>query len=94
MLAWVRRAALVITTDTGPMHIAAALRKPIIALFGPTDPARTGPYQQPASVLRHPLPCAPCLKSTCSYHPLLECLSAIAPAAVIDRAETILSAHP
>jgi lipopolysaccharide heptosyltransferase II len=92
MLAWVRRAALVITNDTGPMHIAAALRKPIIALFGPTDPARTGPYRQPGSVLRHPLRCSPCLKSTCSHHPLLECLAAIPPAAVIKRAEKILGA--
>lgn len=48
-----RRASLVIAGDTGPLHLAAALRKPVVALFGPTDPARNGPYGTMARVLRH-----------------------------------------
>ncbi len=42
-----RRAGLVIAGDTGPLHLAAALERPVVALFGPTDPARNGPYGAP-----------------------------------------------
>lgn len=48
-----RRANLVIAGDTGPLHLAAAMRRPVVALFGPTDPARNGPYGTAARVLRH-----------------------------------------
>lgn len=50
-----RRSALMIAGDTGPLHLAAALRVPVVALFGPTDPARTGPWGVPAVVLRNAL---------------------------------------
>jgi heptosyltransferase-1 len=53
MIALVRRAALVIAGDTGPLHLAAALERPVVGLFGPTDPARNGPYGTRAEVLRH-----------------------------------------
>lgn len=53
MIALLRRAAVVIAGDTGPLHLAAALRKPVVALFGPTDPERTGPYGTRSKVLRH-----------------------------------------
>jgi heptosyltransferase-1 len=51
-----RRARLVIGGDSGPMHMAAALGRPVVTLFGPTDPARNGPYFPAARfrVLRHP----------------------------------------
>ncbi len=49
-----RRASLFIGGDTGPMHLAAALGVPVLALFGPTDPARNGPYSSNSIVLRHP----------------------------------------
>ncbi len=45
MIALVRRAALVVAGDTGPLHLAAALEKPVVGLYGPTDPARNGPYK-------------------------------------------------
>ncbi|HEX2917365.1 MAG TPA: glycosyltransferase family 9 protein, partial [Edaphobacter sp.] len=48
-----RRASVVIAGDTGPLHLAAAMRRPVVALFGPTDPARNGPYGTAARVLRH-----------------------------------------
>ena len=48
-----RRASVVIAGDTGPLHLAAALERPVVALFGPTDPARNGPYGTQAKVLRH-----------------------------------------
>jgi heptosyltransferase-1 len=58
MIALTRRAALVIAGDTGPLHLAAALERPVVGLFGPTDPARngpygTGPYTTKTRVLRH-----------------------------------------
>ncbi len=59
LIALTRRAALVVAGDTGPLHLAAALNRPVLALFGPTDPARTGPWNvgpqhTQSCVLRHP----------------------------------------
>lgn len=86
MVEWIRRCDLMITNDTGPMHVAAALQKRVIALFGPTEPRRTGPYGQLENVLRiDSLPCSPCLKSRCHYEKPEECLRAITPAAVLNR---------
>lgn len=53
MIALVRRAAVVIGGDTGPLHLAAALERPVVGLYGPTDPERNGPYGTEARVLRH-----------------------------------------
>jgi heptosyltransferase-1 len=53
LIALTRRAEVVIAGDTGPLHLAAALQRPVVALFGPTDPARNGPYGTRARVLRH-----------------------------------------
>jgi heptosyltransferase I len=55
LIAFTRRARLFIGGDTGPMHLAAALGVPVIAIFGPTDPARNGPYGTRSIVLRNPL---------------------------------------
>jgi len=49
-----RRAAAVVGVDSGPLHLAAALGKPGVAIFGPTDPARNGPYGGSLEVLRDP----------------------------------------
>jgi lipopolysaccharide heptosyltransferase II len=85
MVEWLRRCELMVTNDTGPMHAAAALGKPLVALFGPTEPRRTGPYGHLESVLRIDLPCSPCLKSHCTYSKRDECLKAISPAMVFER---------
>jgi heptosyltransferase-1 len=53
LIALLRRAAAMVAGDTGPLHLAAALGRPVVALFGPTDPARTGPYGSCSRVLRH-----------------------------------------
>jgi len=87
---WLRLCRLMITNDTGPMHVAAALGKPLVALFGPTEPRRTGPYGHLESVLRHDLPCSPCLKSHCAWEKPEECLKAISPALVLERVCSIL----
>ena len=87
MVEWLRLCDLLVTNDTGPMHVAAALGKPLVALFGPTEPRRTGPYGQLENVLRLDLPCSPCLKSHCHYEKPNECLNALSPATVFERVE-------
>ncbi len=74
MVEWIRLCELMVTNDTGPMHVAAALGRPVVALMGPTEPRRTGPYGQPGSVLQLDLQCAPCLKPRCSNLEPLACL--------------------
>jgi heptosyltransferase-1 len=91
MIEWVRLCDLMVTNDTGPMHVAAALGKPLVALFGPTEPRRTGPYGQLENVLRIELPCSPCLKSYCVYEKPNECLKAISPATVFEHVKKELS---
>ena len=54
LIALARRASLFIGGDTGPMHLAAALQVPVVAIFGPTDPARNGPFGTRNIVLRDP----------------------------------------
>ena len=84
MVEWIRLSELMVTNDTGPMHVAAAMGKRVVALFGPTEPARTGPYGQSQHVLQLNLPCVPCMKSRCAYFKPLECLRALPVAAVFD----------
>lgn len=78
-----RRCDLLVTNDTGPMHLAAALRKPVVSLFGPTSPAQTGPYGQTHLALTRPLPCAPCMKGRCHWGEPLACLTGITPERVV-----------
>lgn len=85
MIEWLRVSEALVSNDTGPMHVAAALGKPVLALFGPTEPRRTGPYGQLDHVLRHPLPCAPCMKDSCRLETPFECLRAITPDAVFHQ---------
>jgi heptosyltransferase I len=92
MVEWLRLCDLMVTNDTGPMHVAAALGKPLVALFGPTEPRRTGPYGHLESVLRIDLPCSPCLKSHCTWGKPDECLKAISPEMVLERVRLKLQA--
>lgn len=91
MVEWLRLSCCLVTNDTGPMHVAAALKKPVIALFGPTDPRRTGPYGQLDHVAQTDLPCIPCMKSTCSWKEPLACLKGISPALVLKKLERIIA---
>ena len=86
LVEWLRHCDLMVTNDTGPMHVAAALGKPLIALFGPTEPRRTGPYGQLGNTMQvDHLPCVPCMKSVCTWKNPIECLTAISPASVFER---------
>jgi ADP-heptose:LPS heptosyltransferase len=85
---------LLVTNDAGPMHIAAALKRPFVSIFGPTEPRRTGPLHQLEGVLRDPPDCAPCMKPWCSSPIPLECLHRITPARVLAAVETRLAGPP
>jgi lipopolysaccharide heptosyltransferase II len=87
MIEWIRLSELMITNDTGPMHVAAAMGKPVVALFGPTEPRRTGPYLQLDHVVQNPLPCVPCLRPRCHYSKPMECLRGLPASLVLTRAK-------
>jgi lipopolysaccharide heptosyltransferase I len=82
-----RKVDLVITCDSGPMHIAAALGTRTVALFGPTDPRRTGPYGMGHRVLQKQMDCVPCFKRRC---PDNRCLKEITVEEVGEAAAEIL----
>jgi ADP-heptose:LPS heptosyltransferase len=85
MIEWLRACSAVVTNDTGPMHIAAAVDTPVVALFGPTDSRFTGPYHARGSVLHdQQLPCVPCFQRNCTRPEDRECLNAVSPEEVIS----------
>ncbi|MDM7202846.1 MAG: glycosyltransferase family 9 protein, partial [Thermodesulfobacteriaceae bacterium] len=61
----IRRSKLVLSVDTGSMHLASLLNKPIISLFGPTSEDRTGPWSEKFLVIKEQLSCQPCFKREC-----------------------------
>ena len=90
MIEWIRLTRLMVTNDTGPMHVAAALGRPVVGLFGPTEPRRTGPYGQLENVVQLTLPCVPCMKPRCHYTKPLECLRALSPETVFEAVDRTL----
>ena len=80
------RCAVVITNDSGPMHLAAAVGTPVVAVFGPTDPGLTGPYGKQHVVLRAGIPCSPCLKDHCTHTPSMECMTRVTVEQVLEAA--------
>ncbi len=83
-----KQANLVISVDTGTMHLAAAVGTPVIALFGPTAPWRTGPFGKQHKVIYHGLFCQPCFKKKC---PTRLCLKTIKVEEVMAAVEEISS---
>lgn len=72
----IKHARFIVSNDSGPMHIAAALSIPVFAIFGPTDPLKTGPYGRGHTVIRENIPCAPCFRRTCENLKCMNSLSA------------------
>lgn len=83
LVALMERAAVVIANDTGPMHIASALNRPLVSLFGPTNPIRTGPYKRMDTVLRVNIACSPCYSRKCSHQSCMQWLKEDAVAGAI-----------
>ncbi len=71
----IRGARFIVSNDSGPMHIAAALGIPVFAIFGPTDPLRTGPYGEGHTIIREDISCAPCFKKSCNDMKCMKSLS-------------------
>ncbi|MBI4843335.1 MAG: lipopolysaccharide heptosyltransferase I [Nitrospirae bacterium] len=69
LMASISGAKAVVSNDSGPMHIASALKRPVIAIFGPTDYEKTGPYgwqkNKDLHIIRAAVPCSPCFKKKC-----------------------------
>ena len=79
---------LIVTNDTGPAHIGAALGRPTIVIFGPTNPLTTRPFSPAAEILRHPPDCAPCMLRDCPIDH--RCMTAITVDEVFERSHALL----
>jgi heptosyltransferase-1 len=93
LTALLRAATLAVTADTGPMHLAVALGTPVVALFGPTAPWRTGPYGAGHEVVRLGLACSPCFKRRCPLSDQPPCLTQLSFQAVQESCEKILASR-
>jgi len=98
LAALIRRAEVAVTNDSGSMHVAASLGKPMVSVFGPTNPVHIGPYERPESVVRVDLPCSPCNYRRLSQCPFDHaCMKQVTSTMVVERVRKILSAaksHP
>ena len=83
-----KQADIMVTPDSGPMHLAAAMGTPVIALFGPTDPALTGPFGSIHRVVAKPVDCRPCFLRECSSN---KCMNQISVREVWEEIEQHLS---
>lgn len=92
LVAAIKKCDLLVTNDSGPMHIAAAVGTPVVALFGPTDEKISGPWvgsSGKATILR-PENCSPCYNSQCRKSGDI-CLASISPEQCLDAAENLLA---
>ena len=93
LAALLAQAAICVTNDSGSMHLAVALGRPVVSIFGPTDPVWVGPYRRPNAVLQAHLPCVPCylrkLRACPHDH---ACMREVSSASVIERAQQVLAA--
>jgi heptosyltransferase-2 len=87
LMALISLSSCLVTNDSGPMHIAAALETPLLAIFGSTNPFRTGPWKS-GRVLYHQQPCSPCYLRTCPKD--FQCMRAITPEEVIGNLQEML----
>jgi heptosyltransferase-2 len=87
--ACIRRCHLLVTTDSGPRHFAAAFDKPVVTLFGPTHIAWTETYHEKAVHLQKEVPCGPCQKRVCPLDH--RCMKLLMPEDVVIAGETLLA---
>ena len=84
-------ARVAVTNDSGPMHLAGAVGTPVVALFGATDPGRTGPTGSPSIVLDRYVFCSPCFRTECPYGH--ECMKEIGVEDVARAVEELIGAE-
>jgi heptosyltransferase-2 len=82
-------ADVLVTNDTGPAHIGAAVGTPTLVIFGPTNPLTTRPYGPAGKIIRRPPDCAPCMLRDCPIDH--RCMTAITPEEVFERAHELIS---
>ena len=88
MMSLLSQCRLMVTNDSGPMHVAAALGIPVVALFGPTDHTTTSPLSDAVRIVRKDTECAPCLKRVCPTDQ--RCMTAIDPGDVMVSVRSLL----
>jgi len=86
-----QQANLVVTNDSGPMHVAAAVATPVVAIFGPTDPRKVGPFGSGHVVLKRTVDCSRCRRNRCVQD--LSCLKAITTEDVEGAVEQLLNSN-
>ena len=92
LAALIRRAEVAVTNDSGSMHVAASLRKPMVSVFGPTNPVHIGPYERSESVVRVDLPCSPCNYRRLSQCPFDHaCMKQVTSEMVVERVQKIFA---
>jgi heptosyltransferase-2 len=92
LMAVLERCQVLVSNDTGPMHLAAALGTHVVAIFGSTDPLRTGPLG-PSLVIKHPMTCSPCFKRHCPLDSYA-CLKRIPVDQVYEGVQDLLMRRP
>ncbi len=88
LMSLIKQCSVFITNDSGPMHIAAALNIQVVAVFGSTDPEKTGPMGEKNIVIRKDVDCSPCFKRKCPTD--LKCMDLITVEDVLEGVEKIL----
>jgi heptosyltransferase-1 len=93
LAALIQQAAICVTNDSGSMHLTVALGRPVVSIFGPTDPLWIGPFGQPHAVVRANVPCSPCYLRKLQRCPHEHaCMREVSAAEVIGRVEEVLAA--
>jgi ADP-heptose:LPS heptosyltransferase len=83
----IRKCSVFISGDSAPLHVAAAVSTPFVALFGPTDPRRHLPPAKNFAVIKKDAGCGPCYKPKCAK---IRCMAAITPDEVLAQVEKLL----
>ncbi len=91
--ALIEKCSLFISNDSGLLHVASAVKAPVVGIFGPTDPGRTGPYPDSSAVVRKDMTCSPCYAGKPVRCDHSECLDSITVNDVIEKVRQKLDKH-
>ncbi len=90
LLPLIQQCQAVVSNDSGVMHVSVAVKTPVVAIFGSTDPSKTGPLGANHQVLYNNLPCSPCFERTCRYQHY-DCLNKIETQEIFKKVEGLLA---